>query len=92
MNYKVEHNAQECRFEVYIEDLISEINYIKKGDVLVVTHTGVPNELAGQGIAAAMTKHMLEYAREHGLKIKPVCPYTEAYLVRHPEYGDVWAK
>jgi len=93
MDYRnVKHNAEESRFELLAEGLMSEINYTKNGNVLTITHTKVPSKLEGQGIAASMTKYMLEYARKNGLQISPLCSYTKTYLIRHPEYKDLWEK
>ncbi|NDV78607.1 GNAT family N-acetyltransferase [Dysgonomonas sp. 511] len=92
MEYNVVHNEELSRFETKIEGLISLVDYRKIDDVLVVTHTGVPRELEGKGIAAALTKTLLDYARENGYRVRPVCPYTKAYIQRHPEYVDVVKK
>ena len=92
MEYKVVHNKEKGRFEVEINGLISEVDYILSGNTMVVTHTGVPKELEGQGIAAAMNKALLEYADESGFKVKPLCSYTAAYIMRHPEYENLVEK
>ncbi len=89
MEYRIEHNEAASRFEVQVEGKLSLVDYIKQENVLVVTHTGVPAELEGRGIAAALTKALLEYARENDLKVKPICPYTKAYIQKHSEYKDL---
>jgi uncharacterized protein len=36
---------------------------------------------------------MVDYAREHKLKVIPLCPYVNAQFRRHPDqYQDVWNK
>lgn len=90
MEHTVVHNEAESRFEVRLGDKIAVVDYHKMNGVyLAVTHTGVPEEFEGQGIAAALTKALLDYARENGLKVKPICPYTKAYIRRHAEYEDL---
>ncbi len=89
MEYQIEHNEAASRFEVQIEGKLSLVDYIKQENVLVVTHTGVPAELEGRGIAAALTKALLEYVRRNNLKVKPVCPYTKAYIHKHVDYNDL---
>ncbi|MGN6570373.1 MAG: N-acetyltransferase [Pseudolabrys sp.] len=32
---------------------------------------------------------MLEHARAHGLKVRPLCSFAADYMGRHPEYEDV---
>ncbi len=87
MKYQVQHNIAECRFEVIINNLMSMVEYtIATNGTIKVTHTEVPSELENQGIAAAMTKTLLEFAKENQIKVKPICPYTIMYIKRHPEY------
>lgn len=90
MKYNVQHNIAEHRFEVIIDNLLSEADYVvdSRGN-LKVTHTGVPRQLEGQGIAAALTKSLLDYARYNSLKVIPLCPYTAAYIRKHPEYEEL---
>ena len=89
MEYNVIHNEEANRFEIEIENLLSVVDYTRKGETLIVTHTGVPQALEGRGIAAAITKALLQYIRVNGLKVRPVCPYTATYIARHPEYSDL---
>lgn len=90
MEYDVRHNIEQQRFEVIIDNLISEVDYYIDDDgCMRVTHTEVPPELEGKGIAAAMTKALLEYAKENSITVIPVCPYTKAYIEKHPEYNII---
>lgn len=89
MEYNILHNEAASRFEVVVEGLLSLVDYKKVNDTFVVTHTEVPKELEGRGIAAALTKALLDFVRASGKKVRPVCPYTKAYLQRHPEYEDI---
>ncbi|MDR2956424.1 MAG: N-acetyltransferase [Prevotella sp.] len=91
MEYNVTHNEKLSRFEAEIEGLISLVDYRRRDNVLMVTHTEVPPQLEGRGIAAALTKALLDYAQNNELKIRPICPYTRAYIQRHPEYQDLVA-
>lgn len=92
MEYKIEHNEAESRFETLIEGKISLVDYVKQEGVLIIMHTEVPLELEGRGIAAALTKTLLEYARQNNLKINPVCPYAKVYMLKHVEYSDLRAE
>jgi uncharacterized protein len=36
---------------------------------------------------------MVDYAREHKLKVIALCPYVHAQFERHPDkYSDIWNK
>lgn len=90
MNYNIQHNISESRFEVIIDNLISEVDYIVDSDgTLQITHTVVPKQLEGKGIAAALTKAILSYVQNSNLKVQPICPYTKTYIERHPEYKNL---
>ena len=90
MEYRVNHNEQQSRFEAIIDGKIALVDYINDTEgVMTVTHTEVPKELEGQGIAARLTKTLLEYAVANQLKVRPLCPYTKAYIERHSEYSDI---
>jgi len=90
MDYNVQHNIAESRFEVIIDNLTSVVDYtVDHNGNLKITHTGVPQQLEGRGIAAALTKAILNYARDNFIKVRPLCPYTKAYIEKHPEYSDL---
>ncbi|MFV0420084.1 MAG: GNAT family N-acetyltransferase [Dysgonomonas sp.] len=89
MEYNIIHNEVKTRFEVQVEGLTSLVDYQKKDNVFLVTHTEVPTKLEGRGIAAALTKTLLNYIRDNGYRVQPICPYTKVYIQRHPEYQDI---
>ena len=63
------------------------------GNNLTVFHTEVSEKLKGLGIASKLISTMVDYAREHKLKVIPLCPYVLAQFKRHPElYNDIWNK
>lgn len=83
MEFEVKHNEAENRFEVDIDGLLSVIEYEINGSVIDVISTRVPQELGGRGIAAALTKTILEYAKENNLEVNPICSYVKKYIERH---------
>lgn len=86
---EVIHNPSEQRFEAWIDGYLSKLDYIQDGKNFVITHVGVYPELRGQGIAGRITQVSLEYARENGLRVIPMCSYAAAYIRRHPEYVEL---
>jgi len=61
------------------------------GNTLTVYHTEVAEKASGKGYAKKLLQAMVDYARAHGLKVTPLCPYVHAQFKRHPdEYADVW--
>ena len=60
---------------------------------LTVYHTEVSDKLKGQGVAAKLLSTMVDYAREHKLKVIALCPYVLAQFEKHPDkYSDIWNK
>jgi len=87
MEYPVSNNHEASRFECLMEDGRSaylDYNEIEEG--LNFAHTYVPKSFEGKGVAAALVKFGLEYAKSNGMLIQPSCPYVTAYIKRHPEY------
>ncbi|HAJ36676.1 MAG TPA: GNAT family N-acetyltransferase, partial [Chloroflexi bacterium] len=64
---EVVHNEAQNRFEVSQEGHLAELDYQRAGNQIIFTHTGVPAALEGRGIAGALVKAGLNYARDHAL-------------------------
>lgn len=78
-------------FEAIVDGLRCEAEYQLDGQVVRMTHTGVPPQLEGRGIAAALVKTALSWARAQGYKVAPLCSYVSLYIRRHPEWQDLVA-
>jgi len=89
----VRHNPALNRFELPIEGDAMAICVYRRDDEgrYVLLHTEVPDEFAGQGLAAALAKGLFAMARAQGFALVLRCPYMAAWYARHPEYGDVVA-
>jgi len=83
------HNEAENRFETWIDDQLSKLDYMQDGDIIVMTHVGVNPEHRGQGVAGKLTQVGLEYAKEKSLRVIPMCSYVAAYIRRNPQYADL---
>ena len=81
----VTHNSSAHRFEAVIDGLLCRADYDLVDRVMRMTHTVVPSELGGRGIAAALVEAALAHARASGLKVEPWCSYVRVYMQRHPE-------
>lgn len=87
----IRHNADLERFETERNGETALISYRKRNDVLRLVHTEVPDSMAGSGVGGALVKTAFDYAREHGMKVQPLCSFAAAWSKRHPEYGDLLA-
>ncbi|TFL14425.1 N-acetyltransferase [Pusillimonas caeni] len=91
MSRAIEFNENQRRFEWTEDGALSVLDYQLSGNVMTITHTGVPAAVGGRGIAADLTRHALDTARSRGWKVRPVCSYAAVYIKRHPEYQDLVA-
>lgn len=87
----VTHDATRSRYTATADGILCVLDYQLQGGTMAITHTGVPSQVEGRGIAAALTQHALNDARKQGWKVLPVCSYAVAYIRRHPEYSDLLA-
>lgn len=69
----------------------AEITWTMLGDVMVMDHTFVSQELRGQGVAKKLLDRAAEYAREHEYRMEAVCSYVVTAFERYKEYDDVKA-
>jgi len=93
MSHDIKHNEQTSQYETTIEGRLAYVAYDREDpDCIVFTHTIVPDELSGRGIAGDLVKHALGEARAQNLKVVPQCSYVAAYIKRHPEYEDLLAQ
>ncbi len=86
----VERNESRHRFEAETEGGMAVLEYSEpRPGVLDLQHTDVPPAARGGGVGDALVRSALEYARGHGQKVIPTCPFVAAWLGRHAEYRDL---
>jgi predicted GNAT family acetyltransferase len=85
----VERDESTSRFVIRSGKEHPFLRYNQIGSHIVLEHTEVPRAQQGQGLAGALAKAALEYARENNLSVIPVCPFVLSYLSRHPEYQSL---
>jgi uncharacterized protein len=89
MTQPVQHDAAHQQFFIIVDGTRCIIDYQLQGARMTITHTVVPDAVAGRGIAGTLTQAALEHARTAGWKVIPACTYAAAYFKRHPQYADL---
>ncbi len=89
MPLQIDHDPVSGRFSTELDGHEAELVYRQQDGRMVIDHTGVPEAIGGRGVAAALVRAALDYARSEGLRVVPQCSYSAAYIQRHPEYADM---
>lgn len=92
MTLDIRNNEKQSQYETTIDGHTGYAAYdLEDPDRIVLTHTIVPPELEGRGVASAIVTYALNDARARNLKVVPQCPYVASFIKRHPEYQDLLA-
>ena len=89
----VQHKKSGSKGIFYVEyegEVAAEMVYTMPAEnKMIIEHTEVGDELRGQNIGFEMVHAGVEYARHHGLKIIPLCPFAKAVIDKKPDWQDV---
>ena len=58
-------------------------------DKIIIDHTEVNSGNEGKGFGKKMVNKAVEFAREKGIKIVPLCPFAKSVFDKTPEFSDV---
>lgn len=56
---------------------------------MIIEHTEVDESLEGKGVGKQLVQTAVEYARNHEIKIIPLCPFAKSVFERMKEWQDV---
>lgn len=87
------HEENNSKGAFYIEvkgERLAEMTYSKAGeDKIIIDHTEVNDALRGTGAGKQLVEAAVQFAREKGIKIIPLCPFAKAVLSKSDKYKDV---
>jgi len=87
----VTHRPESSRYEAIVDGHRSVCEYAFEGTRMIFTHTFVPPELRGRGVAELLVRAALADARTAGRRVVPACSYVAKFIERHHEYQDLVA-
>ncbi len=94
MEIKQKNDSSKGAF--YIEQngkTVAQMTYVWVGtNKIIIDHTEVDESLKGQGAGKLMVSKAVEFARQTGLKIVPLCPFAKSVFSKTPDYNDVLLK
>lgn len=85
-------NKEKKRFELQVDEITAFVDYIinKKGTIYL-THTEVPKEAEGKGLAKEILENVFREIEKRELELVPICPFVKAYLHRKPKWKRLLA-
>ncbi|MEA3371774.1 MAG: GNAT family N-acetyltransferase [Campylobacterota bacterium] len=91
MSHKLIHNRDECKYEYHIEGHVAYITYDDQNGNMHLTHTIVPEELAGKGLARTLLEDVLQEIEKADKKAVAQCSYIVKYQEKNPDKSDLFA-
>lgn len=89
----IHHDRDARRFETQVDGFHCLLDYTLADGVSVcvmtITHTAVPAEVGGRGIASDLVRAAMDAARAESWKVIPACSYADVWVKRHAAYHDL---
>ena len=77
----------------YVEQegkVLAQMTYVWTGaERIIIDHTEVDDALRGQSAGKQLVAKAVEFAREKGIKIIPLCPFAKSVFDKTPEFRDI---
>lgn len=91
MEVKQKENGERGQFFIEKEgEFLAQMTYVWAGkDRIIIDHTEVNEALKGMGAGKQMVSKAVDFAREKGIKIIPLCPFARSVFDKVKEFSDV---
>lgn len=91
MKIEREDNGLKGKYVIYDNDNVAgEMTYTWAGDnKFIIDHTEVDESFAGKGYGKKLVLATVEFARERGVKILPLCPFAKKVFDKVESIQDV---
>lgn len=91
MDVLQEDNGKKGQFYILVNGKAeAEMTYTWVGtERFIIDHTEVNEVLKGKNAGKQMVSKAVEFAREKGIKIIPLCPFANSVFKKTPEWRDV---
>ena len=89
--FEIRHDAAHHRFVTEVDGHTAYVEYEPGDSAIAITHTIVPQEIGGRGIAGQLVRAAALHARNEGLRVDPICSYADAWMRKHPEFDALRA-
>ncbi len=91
MGIKQKDTGKQGKFFVELDGKTEAVmTYVYDGENMIINHTEVNDVFKGQGVGYKLVDAAVNFARQKGIKIKPLCPFANAVFKKKlNEYSDV---
>ena len=91
MEIKQQDDGKKGKFYIEINgDELAQMTYTWAGpNKFIIDHTEVDDKLRGKGAGKQLVMQSVEFARDNGKKILPLCPFAHSVFKKIPEIRDV---
>ena len=89
---EVQHRYNEPKGAFYIEEngvQQAAMTYTMASKTMIINHTEVDDSLRGKGAGVQMLVALVQYVREKGLKVIPLCPFAKSVFQKREDLRDV---
>ena len=90
----VNHERLNLRGSFFMQrngERVALMTYAVAGSRLIIDHTEVDSSLRGTGAGHELVRAAVAWARDHDVRLTPVCPFARAVFDKTPEFSDVRA-
>ncbi len=86
-----EDNGRKGSFLIFENEMLAgEMTYTWAGKTkFIIDHTGVAEQYAGKSFGKKLVMAAVDFAREQGVKILPLCPFAKKLFDTLPNLADV---
>ena len=96
LKMKIQHHQKKESGSFFMkegEDTRAEMTYELSPDgEMVINHTEVDEDLRGKDFGKNLVKAAVDYSRQKGIKIIPICSFAASVFENTHDYKDVLAK
>lgn len=87
----LEYNEKKGSFYITVDDKIeAKMTFVFAGEYkIIIDHTEVSPGNNGKDFGKRMVEKAVEFTRERGITILPLCPFAKSVFDKTPEFRDV---
>lgn len=91
ITFKHEEDGRKGKFTILENEIpAGEMTYVWAGDSkFIIDHTETYEGFNGKGYGKMLVLHGVEYAKQKGVKILPLCPYAKKVMEADPALHEM---